>query len=592
MFRRRVLPTLAGITLGLPVPLAVLLLGAQRADWLTHPAMVATLLFPVLTGLGALLLSEQAHRSRHARDAWRIERQSLEDRRRKLAAETAELQSLELGLLADLEEARAEVAAVQAVSTSLATALRDALHGIEGRLRGIAEDTGHAELALIGRQLEELLELVADVDHFAEHAGDGEPRAQAFPLPEIVKETLVEAKARVGGALSWTLDPEAPSWVPGRPDRLVTVLKAGVRAATRDTQGPVHLDIRLVRRGCARGLRIRWSELRDDGMEPAPTALQDLTGDLGARLSQSFSNTPVCTAGRELIWWMPETGGAPTTEPPLPAAHVLVAASDATTRARLRRLLTRWGLQVSLARTPAETLGRLGAIHVDVVLIDLEGQSLTTLESLRGHPRGRSVPVLLLGPVAENLVWLPAPDAPEALTRPVRSEGLLAGMEAALEHRGAIRVPGMDQERRRILALEPNPALAARLVRLGADVGWYVHAVSCASSLGEAARERWDLVLVEHDSARERDLATAERRLGSRVPRIGLTHTDEPHSLRDWVRTTLPFPRDTEAFLRLLAEIDPRASKEQIGDLPSAVPDDDIIQVQTPSAMADGRKVS
>jgi len=489
MLRSLALPALAGLTGALPVPVAVVLTSLAQDLSLVHPGVVASGLAPLAGAATLVGISLFDGRLRRERARWQAQRRALEERRRRLADEAAQLQALELGLVADLEEAEAEIDAMQAVSTSLATALGDSLGDLEERLAASANALANPELARLAHQVEELMELVRDVDRFASSEVDLE-RPSAFCLADVVDETLAAARAERTGALSWSLDPSAPAWAPGSPERLRCILRAAVRAGAAQARGPLHLELALIDRGGVRGLDVRWSHDTD------PTERHGVTDGLGARLAEALGEPPVAHEAGSITWWMPQDQPGSVVPAPLPPARVLLAASEAPTRARVRRLLSRWGLEVTTARSCEEALARLELQPADVVLIDLEGESLTTLDRIRRHDTLRELPVLLLGPVAENLVWLPGGDG-EALTRPVRHEGLLAGVEAALEHRGEVPQSAQGTHiRRRVLVYEPNPAVSARLVRLGADVGCRVHAVATPEALAQARLEPWDLVLV------------------------------------------------------------------------------------------------
>ena len=554
MLRTTLLAGLAGAAASLLVPVTVALVCLGSGQPLLHPGVVLALLAPGVGGVLTGLAAEWQARSSRTRDGWHAERDRLEDRRRQLAAEAAELQALELGLLSDLEDAEAQIAAMHAVSTSLASALHDSLADVELRLGEIAEATGRDDLARLGHQLEEVLELVADVDRFAASGADP-ASGGVFPLREVVDDALGQARRGLDGRISWTLDGDAPAWVPGSPERLIAVLGAAARAAVTEADGPAHLQVSPVERGGVRGLRIHWSPRV---LHSETTDGEALSGPLGARLVDALNEPPVGADDQSLIWWMRSHGEAAVVPPPLPHARALVAATTAPSRARLRRLLTRWGLDVVCARSGAEALARLERQAADVVLLDLDGESLTTLKRLRADEGLRDLPVLLLGPVSENLVWLPT-DPGGAMTRPVHHEGLLAGVEAALESR-PVTAGSQDARRRptwRVLALEPNPSVAARLVRLGSDIDAEVTCVSGLEALEHAIARPWDLVLVsrgihpaEHvaDALLELDPATPRRLVLPDTPDAGDLRWASAAGLTGIVRT----PQDAVALLELL----------------------------------------
>ena len=550
MPRHPLLPALAGLAATLPLPVVAAGLTLYQGLPLTHPAMLAIALTPVLGAVVGLGFSRYDRHLSESEARWTTERRALEDRRRRLADEAAQLQALELGLVADLEEAEAEIDVLQAVASSMSTALGDSLVDMDARLARVLRDTDHPDASHLVRQIEEMVELVRDVDQFTRKE-TADARPQAFCLAEVVQETLCEARDERGGDLTWTLDPRAPSWVPGAPERLQAVLRAAVRAGEQQEEGSLHLDLRLVDRAGVRGIEVVFVHEPTTDAAASPVA-----GGLGARLTEALGHPLVGSESRSVTWWMREHPPGDVVQAPLPAARVLVAATEAPTRARLRRLLQRWGLEVTIARSGDEALARLALHSADVVVLDLEGQSLATLERLRSDPATAGLPVLLLGPIAENLVWLPGTDG-QALTRPIRHEGILAGVEAVLEQQTQVAQDGQPAElrQRRVLAYEPNPAVAARLVRIGADVGCVVHAVASVDGLREACGSAWDLVLVGEENV---PVHAAPAELDGATPRLRTvvgSAQDTPTQLDGVVG----LPTDAATLLTLLARREPQA---------------------------------
>jgi CheY-like chemotaxis protein len=539
-------PSLAGaLALGaatlLPVTLAGLgLQWAAGASLLTPAALVLTLL-PLV---GAGLAGVGAHRLRlreRALEAARADRDALEQRRRDLADEAASLQGVELGLLADLEEAEAELDAHADVLGSLVQALSDTLVSIDAELAPEAARAPDGPVPRVVGQVGELLELVRDVETLITPSPTLETEP-AFDLRRVVAEELDPVEG-----LSWELDAAAPRWTAGGEAGLRTTLRAAMEAVRESGPGPWRLALAWVARGGSTGLRIAWGEGEDH-----------LADGVGARLAEALGAPPVLgTRAEALTWWQPEAPdpGASVVPEALPPARVMVAADDPASRARLRRLLGHMGLDVGLARTGTDALVQLETLPADLLLLDLHQDSLPTLRRLRAHPDLARIPALVLSPDLDNLVLLDPPGDPD-LTRAVRQEALVDDLEEALRHHGS--QPAQGRCPRRILALETRAGAAAALVRAGADLGWEVVVVATLAAL-EARPGPWDLVLVDGTVLGEIDpVALPDAPSLSLVdhPTAGARMAARAAGLDDATRR----PRDATGLARLLSlAVDPRA---------------------------------
>lgn len=482
---------LAGAVATAPLPTAGLALHLLTEGATLSPPLVSLGLVPVIGAMAGVWMAEALGRWQDERNQHRVALAQMEDRRRRLADEVAQLHGLELNLLSDLEEAEAELETQGSVLASLADALRTSILSVEDHLRTAEDHRDEARADSVRaatEQLGEVLDLVQDVRAFTRPATQRVEDPPAFNLPEVVAAVLEDAPRRLTGgrAVAWTLSEDVPSWVRGSAERLRTLVEAVTREAARDERGPITLRLEAVGRAPVQGVRLSWAD-------PGPS--EDLARGLGSRLCESLGDRLLLgTMDRAVTWWF---GSQDAVDPtPLPRARVLVAAEAPDVRARLRRLLERWGLEVRLARTSAEARTLAASEPTDLVLIDLGDESLSALQDLRGHTDTRGLPVLVLTPHLDNLVWLRPPGG-EALTRPANQEDLREQVEAVL--RQCVPQPCQQAPQRHVLALIPNPTLAATLVRAGAALGCLVTTVASTRAFTEQASATWDVALVDAD---------------------------------------------------------------------------------------------
>lgn len=482
----------AALLAAIPAPL--LLSGWPSASW----SLPLVGLVGAATAVALWLARDRAHSRELSR---------LEERRRRASQEAADLQGLELTLLTDLEEAEAELKGHQDVAHSLATAIQHTLTAVESQLY----DLNAPRLA---HQIEEALELVADARDFARPSDETAPQGPV-PVYAFIDATLAELRGKLEADLTWAIDDRVPDEAPGCADRLCAMLHAAVQASQRERPGAVHLEIALLDRGECRGLSIAWSGHGGDE--------DDFSEALGSRLSTVLGQPSLVGAqAQSLTWWMHDTQDAPAVvNPTLPSAAVLLAARQPRPRARVRRLLERWGLTVTTARSADEALLRLESRPFDIVLLDLDDETFPTLDRIREDDNVGEVPVLLLTPEADNVVWLTTP-AHRGFVRSVSQEGLLPTVEAALQHRPN---PHRQQSQTaqlapRVLVMEPNPTIAATLIRAAADAGCELRVVATAEALTEATDQAWDLVLIGRQAMAPGRAAASLEDLDHRVPRL------------------------------------------------------------------------
>jgi len=131
-----------------------------------------------------------------------------------------------------------------------------------------------------------------------------------------------------------------------------------------------------------------------------------------------------------------EFAGSIVSGPAVPAGNrVLVVEDDRRVRDALERVLSFEGYEVRLAEDGAEALGAIGAIHPDVILLDVtmpNVDGLTVCRRLREH--GDRTPVLLLTArheVSDRVAGLDA-GADDYLVKPYALDELLARIRALL----------------------------------------------------------------------------------------------------------------------------------------------------------------
>lgn len=506
---RPLLAAAVGAVASLPLPLAGVGLTWATGHAVFTPSTIALGLVPVIAAATAVGFADVTRRWARVRAGWAQDRAALVERRRTLAAEAAQLQSVELDLLADLETAEAELDGRDAVLNSLVSALQDTLVAVDRSLQGVPDA---ASTTTAAQQIGELLELVDDVRAFVSPTG-GDAGAAPVELAPTIDKAVELARSRVNATqdVTWTLDEATPDWISGGANRLDTVMEAAVREACRTDDGPVHLTMGLVVADGVRGLRISWGDADDGG----------LTDGIGARIADALGEPPVLgSRAQSVTWWLREPVEGAIVPKPLPNARVLLAATTPGNRARLRRLLLRWGLDVSVARSGADTLARMDAGDIDIVLLDLHDESLPTLEQLRQHPAHRTTPVLVLSPNLDNLVWL-HPPTEAGVTRPVHQSHLRNDLAEIIDLQLSAGHQLATSTRTRVLILEPNATLASALVRAGADAGCEVVTTSSVRAMRErAGHGAWDLVLVDRDAGALHQLAAALTDLPDDVIRL------------------------------------------------------------------------
>jgi two-component system response regulator MprA len=121
--------------------------------------------------------------------------------------------------------------------------------------------------------------------------------------------------------------------------------------------------------------------------------------------------------------------------PPVALPRVLVVEDDRAVRESLRRSLEFNGYDVHLAGDGAEALASIGAVHPDVVVMDVMMPRLDGLETTRAlRTAGNTVPILVLtarDAVGDRVEGLDA-GADDYLTKPFALQELLARLRALL----------------------------------------------------------------------------------------------------------------------------------------------------------------
>ena len=147
--------------------------------------------------------------------------------------------------------------------------------------------------------------------------------------------------------------------------------------------------------------------------------------------------------------------------------RVLVVDDDRAVRYSLRRSLEFNGYDVALACDGAEALATVGAVHPDVVVMDVMMPRLDGIEATRAlRAAGNDVPVLVLtarDAVGDRVEGLDA-GADDYLTKPFALEELLARLRALL--RRVVPADGSDAEVLSFADLTMD--VASRDVRRGA----------------------------------------------------------------------------------------------------------------------------
>lgn len=495
--------------------------------------------------------------------------------------------------------------------------LRTPLNGICGMTSLLLDthlESEQREYATIVQQCsDDLLTIINDILDFSKiEAGKLALNQVDFELrPEVesVLESLAGAAHQKGLALTASIYADVPHWLTGDPGRLGQVLRNLVGNAVKFTdEGEVSLSVTLVETHNTAVASLYFA-ITDTGIGITPEAQEKLfqafsqvdgsntrkyggTG-LGLAISKRLVGLMEGEIGVESLlghgstFWFtarfapcaPDKHAAPKRA--LPAdLRVLVADSQATSRAFLASLLRAWGAHAEAIEEEApvlphlQTAARAGCPY-NVVLLDAQlatraGPSLA--RALARDPHLASTAVVLLTPLGQPAVAAHALHVPlsVSLAKPLR-QALLYECLSTIHQRGAtapaVASPRpqrtLPQVNATVLVVEDNLVNQKVLVRMLERYGCKVDvALNGAEAVSASARIAYACIFMDCQMpgmdgyAATQAIRQREAETGHHLPIIAMTASamsgDRERCLAAGMDTYLAKPATAEAILAVL----------------------------------------
>jgi two-component system, sensor histidine kinase and response regulator len=436
-------------------------------------------------------------------------------------------------------------------------------------------------LGMVKGCAESLLEIINEVLDFSKiENGKIELEAIPFSLLDCVESALqpVEIRAQEKGIeVDWSIRGDLPEWVVGDPTRLRQVLTNLLGNGVKFTQkGEVRLELECFE-STATETRIRFA-VKDTGIgipeqhqksifEEFRQSDSSVTREFGGTgLGLSISDRIVklmggaigveSSPGKGSIFsfelQLPKCSKADAKdcgaekEDRLPPAKVLLVENSTATRELWEWLMTKWGLDVTVAENKEEAnqhienLQKTGAAY-EVALLGggCEGkESNEVVREIRKRVSSNETEIIVMSslPVFDKKMQSERSEVFGRLTKPIRRNALKDSLRAALTRREpkVMNEPKINietqTEKLKILLAEDNEVNQKLEVRVLENMG---HEVVLARNGEEACelwkRDRFDLVLMDLQMpvmggiAATQIIREQEKESGRRVPIVAIT---------------------------------------------------------------------
>jgi signal transduction histidine kinase/ActR/RegA family two-component response regulator len=373
---------------------------------------------------------------------------------------------------AELERANQEKSRFLA---NMSHELRTPLNGVVA----VSETLAREQTTPRGRELAELIvssgrlleQVLTDILDFSK-IEEGELRLEVGPfdvatLVDRIGALHAQAAAAKGLKLAWVVDPSATGVWLGDGVRITQILSNLLSNAVKFTaDGEITLHVGRRERGLAFSVNDTGIGFDDETATRLFRRFEQADASITRRFGGTGLGLAICRSLAELMggriegFSRPGEGStfvvtlpleqadeaapgpeAPAAETDVHGVHILLAEDHPTNQRVVRLILEAAGVRLDIVETGVAALDRLAAQSYDAVLMDMqmpEMDGLTATRLLRDRERAQSLPrtpviMLTANALDEHIQASLAAGADAHLAKPVRADGLLAAVAAAVE---------------------------------------------------------------------------------------------------------------------------------------------------------------